>query len=196
MEAVLRAEAAAAGVSAEEYLTHQKLVTSVHAFEGSVNFSVLIDEPPIRLLPPWGNAHAGSHANDTVATVCRAESGYRYYIGVVAAAGECSAYRIEVDLGLDTNCSTPKQMALTEDITVIKLLPHLSYADSCQAGEYKFYQVTLDAKRANHNLLFEVETRQELTSVHGSAFHLIFRSFTSLDDFVWLLFFAYRCNWH
>ena len=143
------------------------LRVDVHAFAGSVDFTIASEHPPIRIAPPYGSAGAGQ---DSLASVCGAEAGYRYYIGVLPASSSgCSVYDIELSLTYPENCTWTRQSAQSRAALIKKLKTFTPYKDTCQPEEYVAYSIEVDEEHKHDNLVVEVELTDESYNGHGDT---------------------------
>ena len=145
------------------------LEVAVSSYEGEVEFTVSTDHPPIRLSPPYGIASPDGENNVDV-TVCEAEAGVKYYVGVRnSAGGGCAVYDIMPTVQLeDPDCSAARQSAPERGVDPEVLAPYVPLSDAVNLGEFKVYKIPIDHEHSHDNLLVEVRKLDKLISFFAS----------------------------
>ena len=128
------------------------------AYEGYIEYTVLVSHPPVRIAPPYGEASSG-HAADVM--ICEAEAGMTYYIGVKASeknGATCATYDIAAIVNMnDPNCSSVRQTDPDRSISPIALTAFHPLEGSVSSGGHNMYSLEVDEAHDHDNLLIEVE---------------------------------------
>jgi hypothetical protein len=157
------------------------LHVKVDTYEGHVDFTVLGSYPPVRIAPPYGissrdnfdDSSSDSHrrlssatSNSTEVsnevTVCDAEPGITYYIGVKVSDGydgHCAVYDIEATLKINDiqGCEAPRQSAPDHSFQPVALTAHVPVSDTVESGKFRQYSIEIDEDHAHDNLVVEAE---------------------------------------
>ena len=128
------------------------------AYEGYIDYTVSVAHPPVRIAPPYGEAWS-NHATDV--TICEAEAGLMYYIGVRNSKerdAHCAVYDIAATVNNNNhNCSLVRQAAPDTSITPIALTAFQPTEGSVASGSHDVYSLEVSEQHSQDNLLIEVE---------------------------------------
>jgi hypothetical protein len=128
------------------------------AYEGYIDYTVLVSHPPVRIAPPYGEAWSG-HAADVM--ICEAEAGMTYYIGVKASkkhGATCAVYDIDAIIKTnDPNCTSVRQTDPDTSVTPEPLTAFYPSEGSVSSGGHNIYSLEVDEAHGHDNLLIEVE---------------------------------------
>jgi hypothetical protein len=142
------------------------LDVKLFAYEGFIEYTVLVSHPPVRISPPYGFASVDQHEEDVI--ICNAEAGLTYYVGVQIGAGHdnhCAVYDINALLDLsDANCEAPQQSAPDTTVQATSLAAYIPVSGAVKSGVFKIYSVEVDAAHSHDNLLIEVELTMSTAS--------------------------------